>query len=382
MKIVFNTKRPADASSAFYRQGLSGLDCVEFCDWGNYDKYDIALFMTYKNDLKELAAAKKQNPKIKIGVLDPRGQKKVEPFLDKIDFFVVDSLEMKDFFSRYGKPICLYAEYPYFDLKKKEHVEKDKIIVGYHGNKVHLAGMYPHITQALELLGEEFDLELWMVYNIKGLDKLRFGLPENVKLRHIQWDQDVYEEYLCKVDIGIVPGLMPVNNIGKIRRKTRVCKYMFLDSEDDYILKFKMPSNAGRIIVFARLGIPVAADFYPSALHVIEDGRTGRLACSAGGWYSALKELILDWRLRQRLSDNMQAFVTERFDYDIQNKNFSEFLENITAETNAPNKAIEMREITFGDKAGLHKESIHFLLMQKMKLIKGRLKLTDKLNSK
>ena len=370
MNIVFNTNYSNSPSSIFYTQGLGSIDEITFNDRANYHKYDVALFMTYNDDLEDIVVAKKENPKIKIGVLDPRGRKQIEPFLSYIDFFIVDSLEMKDFFSQYNRPICLYAEYPYFEGKIKKHVAKDKVVIGYHGNKVHLAGMYPHVTRAIELLGEEHDLEFWMVYNIKELVKLNFGLPINVKLRHIQWYETVYDEELSKVDIGIVPGLMPIRNIDKIRRKAGVCKYMFLDSEDDYIIKFKMPSNPGRIIVFARLGIPVVADFYPSALQLIQDGQTGLLACSAGGWFCALEKLIKDCDLRQRLSDNLQSLVNERFDYKVQNQNLLGFLKNIIAETNASEIIIENPGITLGDKLRFQKESMCSGFTGKIKRLK------------
>lgn len=327
MNVVFNTSYPYAASASFYTKALEKAGWLTINDYQNYDKYDYALFMSYPRDLAALLDAKKSNPDIKVGVLDPRSSKSIEPYLPLIDFFIVDSIEMRDFFAAFGKPILRFAEYPDFQSRPKNHQPKDKIIIAYHGNKVHLAGTYPHITHALEILSQEHNIELQMIYNIEKLGKLKTALPRSVPLQHIQWHENIYTQKLSEADIGIAPAIMPLRNPAKLKRKAVVSSF-FLDSPDDYLLRFKMPSNPGRIIVFAKLGIPVIADFYPSALQIIKDGQTGLLANSAAGWYNALERLTTDHELRQRLSDNMRPAIEKQFDYDIQNQNLLNFLEN------------------------------------------------------
>lgn len=328
IKIVFNTRNNEAACSIFYRDAFALLNNMAFSDWDNYDQYDIALFMTYEQDLIDLVAAKRKYPNLKIGLIDPRGSHVVR-FLKYIDFLIVDSLEMKDFFAGYQLPIFQYYEYPNIENRAKKHTEKEKIIIGYHGNIVHLAGMYPHVTRALELLGEEYKIELWAMYNMENLGKCTFGLPNNIPIKHIQWSEENYYDYLSEADIGIVPNLMPIKNINRIKKKAQVCRSFFNDSLDDYFIRFKMPSNPGRFIVFGKLGIPVVADFCPSALQFIQDEHNGMLACSAGGWYVALRKLIVSANLRQKVCDAMRRTIDTHFDFGKQNEAFLVFLEEI-----------------------------------------------------
>jgi len=323
-KIVFNTYYKDAASSMFYLSGLSKSEQINFFDFKNYESYDLALFMTYSKDLEELKKAKQINQNLTIGLFDPRGIQ-VENYLQYVDFLVVDSIEMKDFFAKYDIPIFVYYEYADIPLYKKKHEKHEKIIIGYHGNKVHLTAMYPEITSALELLGEKYSIEFWAMYNIKHLGYWNIGIPKNVEVKHIQWSMENYDKYLSKVDIGLVPACMPVK---KNTRKKSVVSKFFLDNEDDYIIKFKMPSNPGRMIIFAKLGIPVIGDFLPSNLQFIKDEENGLLAYSAGGWYKAIEKLIVSHKLRQKFADNMLETYKEFFDYDVQNNKFFTWLAN------------------------------------------------------
>lgn len=328
IKIVFNTRYNEAPCSVFYRDAFATLDGMVFSDWTNYDRYDIALFMTYEQDLIDLAEAKRNHPNLRVGLIDPRGSN-VARFLKYIDFLVVDSLEMKDFFAGYQLPMFQYYEYPNIEKRDKNHVQKESVIIGYHGNNVHLAGMYPHVTRALEVLGKEYKIELWAIYNIENLGKCTFGLPGNIPVKHIQWSEENYYKYLTKVDIGIVPNLMPIKNINRMKKKAQVCRSFFNDSRDDYLIRFKMPSNPGRFIIFGKLGIPVVTDFYPSALQFIKDEHNGMLACSAGGWHRALRSLIVSAELRQKIADAMRKTIDRYFDFERQNTEFLVFLEKL-----------------------------------------------------
>ena len=72
-KLLFNTHYKDSAASMFYIDGMKSLPNITFFDFDNYFDYDVALFMTYKNDLIELKKAKQLNPNLIIGLLDPRG---------------------------------------------------------------------------------------------------------------------------------------------------------------------------------------------------------------------------------------------------------------------------------------------------------------------
>jgi hypothetical protein len=324
-KILFNTFYKDSAASMFYIESMKDLPNITFFDYDNYINYDIALFMTYKNDLKELKKAKLLNPDLIIGLLDPRGSP-VEGYMEYIDFLVVDSIEMKDFFAKYNLPVHTYYEYANIPMITKTHKKKEKIILGYHGNKVHLTAMFPEISSAIELLATKYNIEFWAMYNIECLGCWDVGVPKDVKIKHIQWSMENYEQYLSQIDIGLTPACMPIK---KGARKKSIVSKFFNDNQDDYIIKFKMPSNPGRIIIFAKLGIPVVADFLPSNIQFIKDEENGMLAYSTGGWYKAIEKLILSHSLRQKLSDNMIDTYNKYFDYKQQNIKFIDFIGSV-----------------------------------------------------
>ena len=331
MKIVFNTRIPDAPCAQFYKDAFSAnRGEITFFDKENIGCYDIALFMTYDEDLCDLVEAKKRYPHLKIGLIDPRGSQ-VKSVLSYVDFLIVDSLEMKDFFAEFPIPIHLYAEYPNIKKQYKKHKNDahKPIIIGYHGNSLHLAGMFPNITLALEELSKKYSLEFWAMYNIKQSGYCHLGLPKNMPVKHIQWIEENYFKYLSSADIGVTPNLMPIRNICKIKRKAILWRSFFNDTDDDYLTRYKMPSNPGRIIIFGQLGIPVVADFYPSALQVIKDEENGLLAYSCGGWYRSLEKLIIDAKLRQKLSDNMRQTITSDFGYDVQNKRLFAFFAHL-----------------------------------------------------
>lgn len=328
MKILFNTKYPNEVASSAYINALKTMPNISFGDWDNYEKYDIALFMTYKDDLIAIKNAKISNSNLKVGLIDPRGSQ-IDPIANYVDFFIVDSIEMSDFFAKYQKPIFLFYEYPDVTIIKKEHKEKNPLIIGYHGNRLHLEGMYPNITKAIEYLGDKYNIEFWAMYNLDKLGIASFGVPKKIKMRHIQWAPENYTKILSKVDIGIVPSLMPIKNLKKIKKKSEVNSNFFNDNIDDYLIRFKMPTNPGRMIVFGKLGIPIVADMHPSALQFIDHGYNGFIAYSCGGWYRSLETLICDHTIRNDFSNNMRKVLKKNFDFEIQIQRLNSFFKEI-----------------------------------------------------
>ncbi len=335
MKIIFVTKYLDSPCAMFYWEALSSIDNIDLNTCNSYENYDIALFMTYPEDIDELIRVKKAYPNIKTGLIDPRGSH-IKRCLPQTDFLIVDSLEMKDFFSKFQRPIFQYYEYPNLQRKVKKHFLKKPTIIAYHGNAIHLTSMYPNITKAIELLAKKYDLEFWAMYNIQDQGKCKFGMPKNIPVKHIQWSYENYYKYLAHADIGIVPNMMPMKNINKLKHKACVYKGFFNDSKDDYLIRFKMPSNPGRLIVFGKLGIPVVTDFYPSALQFIKDEHNGLLAYSFGGWYTALEKLIRTPALRQKISNSMHQTIDQYFDFEKQNLKLISFLDVILKSSNLP----------------------------------------------
>ena len=111
-------------------------------------------------------------------------------------------------------------------------------------------------------------------------------------------------------------------------KKVIKTKNNFNYNDDDYLIRFKMPSNPGRIVVFGKLGIPVIADFYPSALQYLK-GDIGYVAHSAAGWEYCLEQLITSSKKRQTMGNSLQQLVRNKFDFEVQNKKFLSFLGSV-----------------------------------------------------
>lgn len=328
MRIAFYTKNPSAPASMFYLRALERMKEIQIVVGGDFSKFSVALFMTYENDLIDMIKIKKAYPHLLVGVIDPRGSQ-ITNYLHNADFLIVDSIEMKDFFSALNKPIFIYQEYPDVPIVLPNHKEKEEIVIGYHGNKAHLASMFPRVTLALEPLAEKYKLRFVCVYNLAG-GICKMGLPRNIAVEHVQWSEDVYEKYLAHVDIGIAPALVPVRKLNKLKGKGHN-KGCFATSCDDYVIRFKMPSNAGRAVVFGLLGVPVVADFLPSFMQIIRDGENGLLAYSSGGWYRAIESLITSPTLRNSLASNLQKDLREKYSFDVQNQELLFFLKQLQA---------------------------------------------------
>lgn len=340
MKILFTTKyreAPSTELNLELLKHLNNIPGVKFDCYGtNYAAYDVVLFMGYDPDIE---AARAANPHIKIGIIDPRPEFKTQP--TGMDFILANGIEMKDWYLQYTPHIFVYYIYPYLQRKVKVHAPSHTIVLGYHGNKIHLHEMFPRITTALEQLAETYEVELWAMYHIEREGKWIMGLPdpEKVTVKHIQWAEDHYEQYLSNVDIGIVPSLIPLNaQLQRIlertvpfdklrnkperfrflpdflRKKTGVAsganEVMYREYPTDYLMRYKSTSNAGRAFVFGQYGIPVIMDMFPSALQLIEDGVDGFVCYRQEAWYRALKRLADDVELRTEIAQNM----TKKFD--------------------------------------------------------------------
>jgi len=302
----------------------------------DFENYDIVLFMGYDPRIAEARAA---NPTAKIGVVDPRPG--FMPNVRDADFVVVNGLEMKDFCANHFAEIFVYHIYPELTIRtqpRSRTAADDSIVLGYHGNRSHLHGMYPYVATALELLAQTHVVRLLAIYNVEKLGKLGFDLcnRENFTIEHIQWHPDVYDEFLPSVDIGLVPGLTPVRNVPETNRRISTFPTVFGQHDSDVLLRFKATSNAGRIFVFSQYGIPVVADMFPSALQVISDGRTGYLAQSAGGWYRALSALAGNPALRTQMGNRLRREFTETASVEIMNSEFIQFLRAVRTGTTVP----------------------------------------------
>ncbi len=329
LKIVINTSYNAAATVALIDNLIPRLKQaghhVERNN-NNYKQFDVAIFMSPDSQVQK---AKIGNKRILTCIMDPKIKRRRHQENAAADILVVTSIEQRDAFTSYSddqNTIFTYSSMPDRVYKPKKHTSKNKTIIGYHGNREHLVCFYPYITQALDKVAEKHEIELWAIYNISALGKWNQGLPKKVKVRHIQWRPNIYEKELRKCDIGIANNSIPIQNtLGKIasqkifqRPGLKGYKYRL----DDYLIRHKYSTNVGRIYEFAMAGVPVIADFYPSASQAIKDGESGLIVEKASGWTWALTTLINQPELRTTMAKNLHKYFSKEAPT---NKYFSQF---------------------------------------------------------
>ncbi|RME57121.1 hypothetical protein D6779_09370 [Candidatus Parcubacteria bacterium] len=336
MRILFTTAErtsPSTVINAANYSRLNELDgvTIEFFN-RNYADYNVILFMGYDPRVAEARAA---NPAAKIGVIDPRPS--TLSAAQGADFVVANGVEMGDWLANYFENIYIYPIYPQVNVSPKTHTHHTPVILGYHGNKVHLMSMRPIISQALDALAKEYEVELWAVYNIDLLGKMPFDLcrARNCKVRYFQWHEGVYADVLSQVDIGIVPNLIPLKNETIAKRKAASYSRVLQPHDSDYLLRFKVSTNPGRIYVFSQLGIPVVAGMSPSAASAVQHGYSGYLAYSSGGWYWALKKLAESADLRARMGQRLREDYLARAQIDHLNRGLVDFIRQILKDDQA-----------------------------------------------
>lgn len=292
-------------------------------DWSNYDQYDIAVFMGFDHDM---VTARKQNPHLRIALADPKLSKpEWIQAAQQADFLMVSSVEQRDVFWRLNRNILVYYMLPAkIKAIPKTHITKEPLIIGYHGNRVHLECMFEGLQLALSKWAEQRKIEFWAMYNL-GLGQASIGIPNTkaLKVRHIPWSWENYEQELAHTDIGVVPNLMPVRNRLHMLEQSAFSESEFMYQPFDHLIRFKASCNPGRIYPFAQYGIPVVSDFTPSSSQFISDGESGFLVSSPNGWFEALDLLAESPELRNTMAHNLRATTTKI--YETQTEQFLDF---------------------------------------------------------
>lgn len=336
MNIVINTNYKGGVTKdCLYQLGKKFSQTghsVVYNDWENYQNYDVVFFVAYDSEVEK---AKRVNPKAIVGILSTKlVSERHRRQARKADFLLIDSIEVRDLALRYNKNLFIYFIFPEVDSLTKQHFKKEKIIIGYHGNKVHLNNA-DSLTRALDELSEKYKIEFWAIYNIERYGRWKKNLPKKCFVKHIQWSDSCYREHLSKVDVGVCPGKTYINeSTSKLLTKLPInfLKNHFHYNKTDYIIRFKYAINPGRVYPFSQLNIPVVADFMPSYGQIIQDGKSGFLAHSKEGWYYALEQLIISPELRQKMSDNLREYINNNCSRDLNFEKLFKFIENIKNE--------------------------------------------------
>lgn len=326
-KFLFNTKTPSYLGTRrlFFDDLASDLKklnhFVQQDYYENYQNFDIAIVKSSDFLVDQL---REGNSRIKIGLVHPSNlTKDLVRELKNADFIISGSIEESDIYLKYNPNIFILPHIEKYTCIGKKHTKKDTYIIGYHGNKMHLEEFYPKITLALEKLSHEFKITFKAIYNIEKLGLWEKGRPK-IPIQDIQWDWSscIHECNLC--DVGIVNCFVPIEESKE--------KAILIEKENfrnDYIVRYKSSSNAGRAFVFAQAGVPVIADMTPENCQFIFHNYNGFLVHSEYAWYHYLKVLLTDATLRQKFSNNSRAIFTKKFDRLTYVKNFISFLHGL-----------------------------------------------------
>lgn len=326
MKILFHTDRRQAPSTIFniaklQRISESGSVSIVFFSQ-EYSGFDVVLFMGYDPQIEK---ARKENPNAAIGVIDPRPG--LRSHLTGADFIVVNGLEMADYYSAICDRIFTYYIVPELPLANAARTNNARLTIGYHGNRVHLDGMHPRVTEAIDRLGQSMEVEVRLMYNIADLGKWNAWNPvPGVLVRHIQWSDENYLIEMAGCDIGIVPGLIPVQRERACLQLGATLRKRYNEESSDFLLRFKATSNPGRAFVFAHFGIPVVADMCPSLCQIIQDGKSGFICRSSDAWFRALHCLATDGDMRKRQGVAFNNYYRQNATTEVQNRELVSFL--------------------------------------------------------
>ncbi len=282
----------------------------------NFSHYVLSKYSDIE-DVNKIRSFSKQS---KIGLIHPSDQTfKNRSILNKVDFYIVGSLEEKDYYLKYNSNIIRFPQIEEIPNYKKVHKNTDIIKIAYHGNLQHLEEMDRVLKSVLEKLSKNYKIKLYAVYD-KSLGEWKFGRP-NIDIEDIDWSLENLIKYITQSDIGIIPStnnFILDSNIKKFQNT--ILKTLFKGrngNDNDYIIRFKVTSNAGRAFVFHQLGIPVVADFWPSHFEILGNDSNGFIAHSFEGWYQSLEKLIINPLLRQKISESAQKNFEKAYDKEI-----------------------------------------------------------------
>ena len=282
----------------------------------NFDCYILSKYSKFE-DLKKIRQINKNN-RVVCGIIHPSDLNHSGiQILKSSDFVIVGSIEERDYYLKYKKNVFRFPQIENIVTIKRKHTKKNKIVISYHGNLEHLEEMSSATTKALERIYEKYDIELQVIYD-KSLGTWRRGRP-NIKIVEIDWTLNNVINYISKSDIGIVPCTnnffldSPINYNNPFSLFIKFFTGGKNRRLNDYILRFKVTSNAGRSFIFHQLGIPVIADFWPSNFEILGAKDCGYLAHSEDAWYNSLEKLICSEDLRNEISMNAQLLFEKNY---------------------------------------------------------------------
>ena len=284
MKIAFLSNKD-DIKRGSYRihidnlsKYLNSINIYSKINPNNIDNFDVIIYDKGCNSIKT---------KNKLyGIITPSSDD--YKLIKQADFIIVGSVEEKDSIIKHNMNCFIFPqiEKMYQGIKPKIHTKKDKLIIGYHGNSVHLNHMHNGLKNALERLSKELPIKLIWICNT-DTDWIQ-GIP-NIETEFKKWNIKTIINDIKSFDIGIVPNISESVEDNSLNTNMKLGLY-----NTDLKIRFKNKSNIGRSLVLFQCGIPVISDLTPSNMHILANPKNGYAVLSENGWYYALKNLCCD----------------------------------------------------------------------------------------
>lgn len=265
--------------------------------------YDVAIIHWSRPDA--IYRLREHSPNAHVGILNPgglaleahyAGNKPSKPTsidlytLDNIDFFIVTGFPWRDLLLPYKKRVYLTIDYDTSTGKQiKHHTATEGLVIGYHGNPFHFKeDFFPNGAKALKRLADEFNFILQIVTNSAA------GQPsiEGIHTKYIEFDLETFGDEIQKFDIGICPVISDTSQLAN---------------------RFKYIRNPNRVNTLLFYGIPSVTSPVPQSCQDLRNGETALFAVTEEGWYQALRLLVTQPELRNRIGRAGREMVEKCF---------------------------------------------------------------------
>lgn len=230
--------------------------------------------------------------------------------LKSCDFAIVGSVEEKESIISHMRNVFVFPqiEKMYMNVTPKVHLEKDEIVIGYHGNPNHLNHLDLGLTNALSRLYKTHKIKLLVIKSSISPISDWIGEKPNIPIEYVDWELSTISNNIKRFDIGIVPNICQYKNGNFKDQNIKTGIY-----GTDINIRFKNKSNIGRSLVLIQHGIPVVADITPCNMSLFANPDNGYAVLTEEGWYNALLDLC-DYNKRNQISQN--AFNEYKLQYD------------------------------------------------------------------
>jgi hypothetical protein len=307
------------------------FDKKEFCSKIVYDirniENDCNVIILSKSLYRVASDVRRLHPDKKIGAINVD----CDYYNPDIDFVIVGSIEEYVSLSKYDNVFIVeLIENKFENIKRKEHVDRDEYVIGYHGHHPHLFKFFPFLQKAIEKLNEESNIKLKVIIGDKNF-VWKNGKPniDNIEVLYYE-DIDVIKE-IQEFDVGVVPNVSDLRIFENFKPISEFKNLEIGLNSTDYFLRFKNKTNPGRAYVLYQLGIPVIHDLSPSSFSFMQ--MTNKVSCAHDfeSWYKELKAMM-DSKKREEHSIEFYEVFKNHFNNKTRMLRFLENLKSITLE--------------------------------------------------